>query len=318
MIWLGLSVLAILAAIVLAAAILVALAVAGGARVWRALVALVGLPMLVIAVAAVVLASWYASRPAHGPEDFAGRMGANRAHVASPQTALDPDRPDWPSGVVAEVSSQTDFSPGLNHGELPTSTDALRDGTSLLAEGASDYRPSWVGAPPQTQGTIHSVSISCGPFSTLEECEQSLSDVIAGAVAKYNDWYLQQWGGSHRKLFRAPRFDWDPSDPTKRYDEVKQFQVGTMHNLNLRLDFDQAYRDGLHQSWNESLVARRLTRVALVFGGIMALLAMLNAYLRLDRASDPRYTRRLRCAAAGAILALVGSGALLAHWIPWM
>jgi hypothetical protein len=317
MIWIGLSVLAILVVIV-PAAILVALVVAGGVRVCRVLVALVGLPMLVIGVAAVVMASWFAIRQADEPENFPGRIVASRAHVASPQSALDLERRDWPSGVVAEGSSQTDFSAGANEQASPTTTDAQPDGTRPLAVGASDDRPSWVGAPPQRNGTIHSVSICCGPFSTLEECEQSLSQEVAGAVTKYNDWYLQQWGGSHRKLFRAPRFDWDPSDPTKRYDEINQFQVGTMHNLNLRLDFDQVYRDRLHQSWSETLVARRLTRVAMVFGGILALLAMLHAYLRLDRATEQCYTRRLRCAAAGAILTLVGSGALLAHWIPWM
>ena len=225
--------------------------------------------------------------------------------------------------VTAEVTSDEQFTAGDVEEEAGAGKIAEDDAPPHESSGESlaqtHERPAWVQSPPNQEGDVHSLALCAGPFSTPSECEQALKHEVEKAVSGYNQWYIQQLGGSQRLLVWSPNYHIDWSDKGNRYHEVTESKIlGKMHNVHMRLDFDEAYRRQLNESWRDTAKAQRLTRVALIFGGVLALLATLNSYLRLDTATEGCYTRRLQCAAVGAILALTGSGVVLLRWIPWM
>lgn len=241
-------------------------------------------------------------------------------HARPSEATVEVDTSDFPEvaaeKVTAEVTSDEQFTDGDVEEEAGAGKIAEGDAPPHESSGESlaqaHERPTWVQSPPNQEGDVHTLALCAGPYSTLSECEQALPHEVEKAVSEYNQWYIQKLGGSPRLFVWSPHYHIDSSDKKNRYYEVIESPIlGKMHNLHMRLDFDEAYQQQLEESW-------RLTRVALTFGGVLALLATLNSYLRLDTATEGRYTRRLQCAAVGAILALTASGVLLLRWIPWM
>ena len=121
-------------------------------------------------------------------------------------------------------------------------------------------------------------------------------------------------------LIRTAKYPEDWTDPEHCYHEVSQSRIlgEKMHTLHVLLRFPEAYRRQLDSCWQQTIVAGRLTRVALLSGAVFAFLAALYLYLRLDLATKGCYARRLQCGLAGMILALAVTGLLLARWIPWI
>ncbi len=160
-----------------------------------------------------------------------------------------------------------------------------------------------------------------GPYLTQQECLAVADSEVRQAVARYDDWYLSsRYGGAHGKLVRAPGYELELNDSDRCFHEVKESRLlnEPMHSLHVRVEFPPSYRQQLDSCWQETTIARRLTRVAVFSGAVLVLLGMLYLYLRLDLATGGFYTRRLQCGVAAAILALVASGVLLARWIPWL
>ena len=221
------------------------------------------------------------------------------------------DRPENPATHGAPAA---DSPSPEGKDQQPSSGDT--DTSVLKASDASAPRPAWVDSPPSREGPVHTIPLAIGPYSTLEECWQLAAQQVDKAVAQYNDWYLGPRGGADRKLVRTPAYRADWADPSQHYHEIRPSQLlgENMHILHVLLQFDDPYRQQLDTCWAQTTAAGRLTQVVLLSGAILALLATFYLYLKLDLATEGRYTRRLQCAVAGAILALVASGVLLARW----
>lgn len=96
-----------------------------------------------------------------------------------------------------------------------------------------------------------------------------------------------------------------PLEPVSEYAD--------MVNLHVLLKFDAAARRHISALWRDAVVQARTGTIARGLIGLVALMAVILGYLRIDLATRGRYRGRLRCAAAFAILVVVAA-ALVAVW----
>jgi hypothetical protein len=78
-----------------------------------------------------------------------------------------------------------------------------------------------------------------------------------------------------------------------------------------RLEFDPEVKRDLEHMWEQQVAERRLWQFGGVGGLVLAVLASVLGYLRLDTATKGFYTRTLRWGAAAVILGLLAAGWLL-------
>ena len=82
-----------------------------------------------------------------------------------------------------------------------------------------------------------------------------------------------------------------------------------MRQLHALVEFDDALRADMHRLWRQAFVTDRLRYAAGGFALLLASLAAVCGYLKIDLATEGRHRRRLRWASALAIL-LVAAGAV--------
>lgn len=191
-------------------------------------------------------------------------------------------------------------------------------------------RPAWVESPPVREGDVHTTAVSSLPQETPEECRSALDERLKAAVDQYVDEYLAgEWAvplkASRLVSYDLPYIRQRLIRPDEIYDEVIQVSFGPMHQRHALLQFDAAFRreldgrrDDLSRYARQLLVRGRLWATALVFAGVLSLLAVVSGARRVNHATHGSYRGRLRWIAAAAILGLVVVGVLLARQIPWV
>ncbi len=139
--------------------------------------------------------------------------------------------------------------------------------------------------------------------------EKQSRDGVARKVRAQIDDYLQE---------QAPGLEWLPSrkfvrehlvkGPPRRLEGEDTTIDGTpMKCWEWTVEVNaQDWRAILHQD-REIRAERRMILLGKILAGLVALLAVIAAYIRLDDGTRGYYTGRLRLA-AGAVLALVGAG----------
>lgn len=163
--------------------------------------------------------------------------------------------------------------------------------------------PAWVdkGPVPSDDGML--VPISSQRFATLGEAEQQLTDRAAGYVKEF-----------YRAEYPLPG-DWTVPVSVIEKNGIsaivgeqldKDFGNGMvvkMYRAHLLLHVNSALRKGLHESWNEQIVAHRLKELGGFLGLATLALATIAGYFRLDDLTSGQYRRRLKIAAASLITA---------------
>ena len=102
------------------------------------------------------------------------------------------------------------------------------------------------------------------------------------------------------------------------YREQISVSIGPMHQVHALLEFGPDFRQKITQQWTDWTAYYRLLQTGLIAGGALLFLGTVFSYFRLDTATRGYYTGRLQFMTAAAILAIVGSGAVLARWIYWL
>jgi hypothetical protein len=191
-------------------------------------------------------------------------------------------------------------------------------------------RPEWVEADPVEEGDSRIVVVSSGPQGHLGECQSALDAELEQAVDAYIDEYLGQVYGDKLQAstlvsFPAEYIRDNLVPDGQLYDEKIQFSFGPMYQSHAQVAFTPAFRAvldservNLDKQWKQIVVAGRLTGAAIIFGSILALLAVVSGYFRLDTATRGFYTARLQFLATVAILAVIVAGVLLARNVDWM
>ena len=184
-------------------------------------------------------------------------------------------------------------------------------------------RPPWVEAAAVREGDIHTTAVSSGPHETRQECARALDERLQSAVDQYVEEYLAgdqrgRWTASRMVRYELPFIKERLVRPEEVYDEVIQVSFGPMHQRHALVRFDAAFREDLDRHWREAVVTGRLLGAALAFAGVLALLAVVCGYFKLDRATRGCYRGRLQWIAAAAILGLAAAGVLLGRRLPWI
>lgn len=168
-------------------------------------------------------------------------------------------------------------------------------------------RPDWVGEPPRRVGDAYQVSLDVDPYTTIEESDSALPAKINAAV---DDYVGQLIGPQARGRIRLPMEYIDEHVKRDDWQEWRKHAMGPvtvdMVHRHVLLRFDNAVNDHIRQMWKRSIVNERVAGAAALGGGVLALVAMVYGYLRLDLATRGAYRRRIRwTAAAAALLAML-------------
>jgi hypothetical protein len=162
----------------------------------------------------------------------------------------------------------------------------------------------------------------------MGQCRPALDEALEQAVSDYVDEYLGRVYGENFKASSVVHYDADYVREhlvKETFDDKEDFFFGPMYQSHALIEFTPAFREVLDarrtdvdRQWQQVVVGSRLVGVALVFGVILAFLAVISGYFRLDTATRGFYTARLQFLAAVAILAVIVAGALLARNVHWM
>jgi hypothetical protein len=230
---------------------------------------------------------------------------ADSTDVAADYRPTDPDRAE-----VAEIKRYLDEA-GSRAG-IASDVDALSPGAILPPE-----PPPWVNLAAFNIDRVAYRPVTSGPYATRDECRRALAEAMKRAVDEYVDEY-------HGRPEAADYVDIDLAyiKTHLRHGDVYQEQVqasfGPMIQQHALLEFGHDFQEEIERRWQQVKVTSRLAHVSLAALAILAGLATIFAYLRLDTATKGYYSGRLQIAAGAVILGLVALGILTARWIPWL
>ena len=161
-------------------------------------------------------------------------------------------------------------------------------------------------------------SVSSGLYLTHREAMHALDEQLKVATEEYIGEYLQSDLAPQLVRFSLPEIKQKLLRTENLYDEKIIAPTSPMHQIHVRLEFDNEFRELLDKKWGELRATYRLAQTGLVTGGVLLLLATVFGYFRLDNATRGYYTGRLQFMAAAAILAIVATGAMFSRWIHWL
>ncbi|MGA2254028.1 MAG: hypothetical protein ABSG53_05145, partial [Thermoguttaceae bacterium] len=147
--------------------------------------------------------------------------------------------------------------------------------------------PAWVNAAPKMQGDSYTMSVRVGPFTTPLECERELSTALQEAVTEYAELSLGLEAAGVRlpddALQQLVRERWTETRPME-IDGGSQEMV-LLHAL---IVFDahaqQRIKSEVQRIKAEAqqlMIGRRVQGAAVIFGGVLGLLALAWGGLRL-------------------------------------
>jgi hypothetical protein len=139
--------------------------------------------------------------------------------------------------------------------------------------------PAWVNAPPRMQDDAYIMSVSVGPFTTPLECERKLPAALQGAVAEYAELSF----GSEAAAVRLPD-DALQQLVRERFTEVRVMEIDggsqEMISLDALLVFDADMQKKIKVEAQRPVITKRVQGAAVVFGGVLGLLALAWGGLR--------------------------------------
>jgi hypothetical protein len=239
--------------------------------------------------------------------DSGAKEAAKDAAAARP--ASDPSPAT--SAETPKTADESKFFEKLPEGQLHTPPKVAPESPEIPAG-----RPEWVGRNVMV-GSQHSLAVSSGLYTSEAQADRELANVIK---VKTDEYIAEQLGSS-----LAPQLiRYDATTISRElihlpvYHEEISASVGPMHQAHALIEFGPEFRQTIVNKWTDLTAYYRLLQTGLVAGGALLFLGTIFSYFRLDNATRGYYTGRLQFLTAAAILAIVGSGAVLAKWIYWL
>jgi hypothetical protein len=229
---------------------------------------------------------------------------------------------------VKDVAAETAKAPPptANAVESAAPANAVSADTKNIAD--APERPDWIDKKPfpwlagnraklpdyykimnskPVDGDAYIITVTTGPYTTLQECEDKIPDVIQSAVDQFAEKYLRRNWGEYVHLSPDQLRQFIVAD----YEEPKDFSFGKMNQIHLLLNFDKKAKTLIDETINVRMLNNRAALVGTGFVGLWLLLAVFWAYLKLDLSTQGGYRKRLRAAAGFAILIIVTMGFLV-------
>ncbi len=176
----------------------------------------------------------------------------------------------------------------------------------------SGDRPAWVSAGPALIDGVYRMTVSSGPWSSVPECQHALDEEVLAATNNYINEYLGNPQAASLVNI-SPNYLRQHVRKTEHSEIVDSPAVGQMHQLHAQLEFDERARADFERMWRNAVVQDRLWYIGGGGALVLALLATLYGYLKLELRTDSASRGKLQLAATLVAL-IVAAGALLARW----
>lgn len=192
--------------------------------------------------------------------------------------------------------------------------------TAEAAEGAPDAaeteavpgQPDWVDqGDGRGEGNVFRMTGSAGPYSSHDECYAAQRDLMRDLTEKYVTRYLGETAAAEIEVpnsyieSKLLRGEW--------IGPVETASFGTMYEIHVLLEFDDAARRQFELWWHEARLQRRLWLTGTGAGLVLALLGTAFGYLKLDTATRGYYRGRLMIAAGTLALGATAAASVLAY-----
>ena len=145
---------------------------------------------------------------------------------------------------------------------------------------AKPQPPAWVNAAPTMEDNCYRMSVRVGPFVTPLECEQELTKALQGAVAEYAELSF----GAEAAAMRLPD-DILRQLVAERWTEVRPMAIdgGTqeMVSLHALVVFNPQTQEQVKIEAQKLVIGRRVRGAAVIFSGLLGVLALAWGSLRL-------------------------------------
>jgi hypothetical protein len=194
--------------------------------------------------------------------------------------------------IIAEATTEPDLS----------SSTSLDDTRSVVAVEDDRTRPDWVGVGEERlPNGVFRMTSTAGPYSSTEECFQTIAGQTQGIVIRYVGRLLGSEAAAQLKVPQG--FVESALIKDQWIGEVESATLGTtMYEMHVLVEFDDAARRQLELMWHQAQIQERLAMTGAASGLVLLLLGTTFGYLKLDTATRGFYSGRLKLA-AGAIAA---------------
>jgi hypothetical protein len=176
------------------------------------------------------------------------------------------------------VRSERRATQELSEQRISTSLPVPAVVDAAVGRESAAERPDWVDKPGRLRGSVYQVSAGSGPFVTDQECSQAMPAKIQAVIEDYAN-NLPGHNGTTKIPF-DPELIRRVQKAT--YAETQTTSVGPMRQIYALVEFDDAARKELKARWQATIIAGRLSRVALGSGVVLSVLAIAFGYLKLD------------------------------------
>jgi hypothetical protein len=197
--------------------------------------------------------------------------------------------------------------------EKPAEKPATEESDAVVHVPSDAPRPAWVDAQPGlAAGSVYAITVHSGRFSSVPECQRALDLEVKRVADQYIDEYLDPGDAD---VVNIPLSYVNTRVKKAEYAEVVHSEaVGSpMHEIHARLEFDGGVRADFHRLLRNVEVANRLWYAGGGAAMVLALLATLYGYLKLDVRTGGAHSGRLQLAATLVAL-IVAAGVLLVRF----
>jgi len=246
------------------------------------------------------------------------------ASASTPETPLTPETPETPAtpatpeaAPVAEApESPAEVHQAETQVAVATNSSAAELATPVAEApptNATNSVPDWVKAAPVPQDGTYFVTGSDGPYTTREECQTKLVELVGRLAQQYLDAYLGEREKGSVTLTGAEIGKLDLLKES--YFAPVEVSLGTMYQVHALLAFDHDDRRYIERKLNLSKIHQRLAIVGGMSTSVLLLIGGVFGYLKLDTATRGYYSGRLVVALALGLAALLGAAILLMRLI---
>jgi len=170
------------------------------------------------------------------------------------------------------------------------------------ADTAPIEKPEWVDVPPGPVDGVYQTTVTVGPYTTRQECDDALPRELSRATADYVETYLDTRAG--RRVSLSPEFLREHVVKAE-WEEPIQASVGPMIQVHALLKYDGPVNARLKEEWRRTIISSRIMYAGAGLLAVMGALLALFAFLKIDLITKGAYRGRLKLAALAGILILV-------------
>lgn len=257
-----------------------------------------------------------AETPAESPPD---KASPDKTESAAPEPSPSDTKPEAPASPapVEKPAPPAPVETPAAPVEAPTAPALpalpVAERPEVVIHIAEDEpRPEWVDAQAglNAQGAYW-MPVHSGRFTSVPECQRALELEIKRATDQYIDDYLEPGAA---EIVNLPLEYIHEHIQRELYGEqVHSESVGPMYEMHAQLVFDKGAQADFHRLLRSAEVTHRLWYAGGGAALVLALLATLYGYLKLDLRTGGAHTGRLQLAATLVAL-IVAAGVLLVRW----